>query len=174
VERLLHETLASVHRNIMRPIWVSLKRETKFFPYSNDFLHAFSFFLCFDPTSFILGQRGCACIVVEVTQAWQATPAVEATCATTMLAVETSASEAVAVQDSATLCVKDAVNRATLVERVSRAEVENATALASTHKNVEGFAWKTTLLEDELTRERRTRKMSERERRAQFEELSLM
>jgi hypothetical protein len=136
----------------MCPVWVSLKRVTKFFSYSNDFLHAFSFFLCFVPTSFILGQHGCACIVVEVTRAWQATPAVEAACAMAMLAVDTSAREAVAVQDSATLCVKDAVNRATLVERVSRAEVENATALASAHKDVEGFARKTTILEDELSR----------------------
>jgi hypothetical protein len=54
-EKLLHETLASVHWNILHLVQVSLKRETKFCPFSNDFLHAFSFFLCCVPTTFISG-----------------------------------------------------------------------------------------------------------------------
>jgi hypothetical protein len=56
-----------------------------------------------------------------------------------MLAIETSAREAATAWDSATLCVKDVEDRATLakreaLERVSRAEAENAVMLASAHK----------------------------------------
>jgi hypothetical protein len=54
-EKLLHETLALVHQKILCPVQVSLKRETKFPLHSNDFLHAFSFFLCFVPATFISG-----------------------------------------------------------------------------------------------------------------------
>jgi hypothetical protein len=53
-EKLLHETLASVHRNILPPVWVSLKRETKFCSHSNDFLHAL-FFPVFCSRIFYLG-----------------------------------------------------------------------------------------------------------------------
>jgi hypothetical protein len=55
-EWLLHEMLASVHRNILRPVRVSVRMETKFCSYSNDFLHDFSFFPCFVPAAFILEQ----------------------------------------------------------------------------------------------------------------------
>jgi hypothetical protein len=78
-----------------------------------------------------------------------------------MLAAETSTREAVAVQDSTALRAKEAKDWASLVERealerVRRTEVENATALASACEDVEGFAQKIALLEDELAGERRT------------------
>jgi hypothetical protein len=43
------------------------------------------------------------------------------------------------------------------LEGVSRAEAENAMALASTHENAEGLSWKVTLLEDELAVEHRVK-----------------
>jgi hypothetical protein len=43
MERLLHKLLASVHRNILCLVRVSLKRETKFCLNSCDFLHALIF-----------------------------------------------------------------------------------------------------------------------------------
>jgi hypothetical protein len=70
--------------------------------------------------------------------------------------------EAVAVQDSATFHVGDAEDHAALVEdratlvgrealeRVSRAEVENTAALASTCEDVESLVWKISLHEDVL------------------------
>jgi hypothetical protein len=96
-----------------------------------------------------------------------------------ILTAETSVWEAVAAWDSIALRVKDAEDRATLaereaLERVSRAEVENATALASTREDVEGLARKITLLEDELAAELQAREVSERERREQFKELTLL
>jgi hypothetical protein len=96
--------------------------------------------------------------------------AAEAAHVTTILTVETSAQEATAAWDSVALCVKDVENRATLeereaLERVSRAKVENAMALASTREDVEGFVQKITLLEDDLVAERQAREVSKRERR---------
>jgi hypothetical protein len=75
-----------------------------------------------------------------------------------MVATETSAREAIAVQDSAVVHVKDAEDQAVqaereALERVSRAKAESATALASTHEDAEGFAHKISHLEDELTAE---------------------
>jgi hypothetical protein len=61
VERLLHETLASVHRNILRLIRVSLKREAKSCSHSNGFLHTLSFLPCSISATLVSGQRGCAC-----------------------------------------------------------------------------------------------------------------
>jgi hypothetical protein len=89
-----------------------------------------------------------------VTRARGAIDAVEATRATAVLTAETSAQEAAAARDSATLCVKDAKDRAALVERealewVSRAEVENSMALASAREDAKGIARKVTLLEDD-------------------------
>jgi hypothetical protein len=60
------------------------------------------------------------------------------------------------------------------LERVSRAEVENAMVLASAREDAEGFVRKITLLENELAVERQAREVSERERRARFEELTLL
>jgi hypothetical protein len=62
-ERLLHKTLASIHRNILHPIRVSLKRETKPCPHSHGLLHAFSFLLCFISTTLFSGRHRCACVV---------------------------------------------------------------------------------------------------------------
>jgi hypothetical protein len=42
VERLLHETLASVSQNILHPIWVSLKNERKTCLWASGFLQALS------------------------------------------------------------------------------------------------------------------------------------
>jgi hypothetical protein len=96
-----------------------------------------------------------------------------------ILTAETSVWEAVAAWDSIALRVKDAEDQTTLaereaLERVSRAEVENATALASTREDVEGLARKITLLEDELAAELQAREVSEREHREQFKELTLL
>jgi hypothetical protein len=104
---------------------------------------------------------------------------VEAAYAAAMLTTEASAREAVATRDSAALRVKDEEDRATLVERealerVLRAEVENATTLASTCEDAEGLAQKIALLEDELAAERRSREVSERGHQEQFEELTLL
>jgi hypothetical protein len=82
------------------------------------------------------------------------------------------------MRDSAALRVKDAEDRATLVERealerVSRVEAENTTTLASARGDAEGLSWKITLLEDEHVVERRTREVSEREHHEQFEELTI-
>jgi hypothetical protein len=54
-ERLLHETLASVHQNILRPVWVSLKTGAKSCSHSNGSLHSFSSLLGFCFRSFYLG-----------------------------------------------------------------------------------------------------------------------
>jgi hypothetical protein len=96
-----------------------------------------------------------------------------------VLAIETSTWEAAAVQDGGTLHVKDVEDWATLVEwealeRVSRAEAENATTLASSREDTEGLAWKVALLEDELTMVRRAQEVSKREHRAHMEELTLL
>jgi hypothetical protein len=114
-----------------------------------------------------------------VTQAREAATAVQAAHAMAMVAKETAAQEAVAVQDSANLCVNDAEDRSTLVmreapERVSRVKAKNAMALASAREDAEGFAQKIALLVDELAGEHRTWEMSEMEHRAQFEELTLL
>jgi hypothetical protein len=58
-------------------------------------------------------------------------------------------------------------------ERTSWVEAENATALASTHEDAEGFVRKIALLEDELAVGHQAREVSERERGSQFKELSL-
>jgi hypothetical protein len=104
---------------------------------------------------------------------------VEVTRVMAMLATETSAREAAVARDNATLRVNDAEDWATLakreaLERVSRVEAENAAVLASACEDAEGFARKIALLEDELTAERQAREVSERERREQFMELTLL
>jgi hypothetical protein len=96
----------------------------------------------------------------KVIQARGAIATAEADHATAVLATKTSAHEAIAARDDATLRIKDAEDRAALaereaLERVSRVEVENFAALASIREDAEGFAWKIALLEDELVRERR-------------------
>jgi hypothetical protein len=61
-----------------------------------------------------------------------------------MLATETSPQEAIAAWDNAALRVKDAEDQATLVEwealeRMSRAEAENAMVLASAHEDAKSL-----------------------------------
>jgi hypothetical protein len=74
--------------------------------------------------------------------------AVEATCVMAMLVAETSAQDAAAARDSATLHVNDAEDWVALVEReaLERVEAENAVALASAREDVECFARKIALL----------------------------
>jgi hypothetical protein len=52
-EWLLHEALTLVHHNILHLVRISLRKEKKFCPYSNDFLHAYLSSLCFMPATFI-------------------------------------------------------------------------------------------------------------------------
>jgi IS4 transposase len=87
-----------------------------------------------------------------------------------MLITETSTWDVVMARDSTALRVKDAEDRAALaerepLERVLRAEVVNAMALASTCEDVEGLAQKIAILEDELVAEHRAREVPEREHR---------
>jgi hypothetical protein len=61
-----------------------------------------------------------------------------------------------------------------VLEWVLKVEAETATTLAYACEDVEGFARKIALLEDELAAERWARQVSKRERREQFEELNLL
>jgi hypothetical protein len=120
-------------------------------PVASFMVSHFSFFLS-------RGSADAPVLLAEVTRVWDTTTTAKAARATAMLVGETSAQEAVAVQDSTTLRVKDAEDQATLVkrealERVLRAKAENATALASAREDVEGLAQKITLFEDELVAE---------------------
>jgi hypothetical protein len=78
--------------------------------------------------------------LAEVTRLWEVATVVEATCIAAMLAIETSAWEASAVREA--------------LERMSRAEVAYAVALASAHEEAEGLIWKIVLLEGELVVDR--------------------
>jgi hypothetical protein len=120
-----------------------------------------------------------AALWAEVTQTREAVATVEAARVVAMLTVEASARDATAVRDGATFHIKDVEDRAALAERealeqVSRAEVENFAALASTHNNAEGHAQKITLLDSELTEERRARETSEREHQECFNDFTLL
>jgi hypothetical protein len=127
------------------------------------------------------GNEDVPVLLAEVTQAWDTTAIAEAARVTAMLTAEISAQETVVARDSAALRVKDVQDWATLaegeaLERVSRAEAENAMMLASVCEETEGpwAVWEITLLEDELAAERRACEVSEREHREQFEELTLL
>jgi hypothetical protein len=118
-------------------------------------------------------------MLAEVTRVQETTATMEATHVAAMLTAETSTREPIVVRDSATLYERDVENQAALAERealdkVSRVEVENATLLASAHEDAEGLARKFALFEDNLAAEHRAREVSERERREQFEELTLL
>jgi hypothetical protein len=86
---------------------------------------------------------------VEVTQVQEAAVVAEATRIAAVLAIETFAQEADVVQDSTALRIKDAEDQAALSETIA-------------------------LLEGELVVEHRAREVSKRERREQFEELTLL
>jgi hypothetical protein len=165
-ERLLHETLAPIHQNILRPIQVSLRRE-KILPS----------FLWLPPNSFIppvfcfhSSCLGAAC---------EAAVAVEASCITTMLAAELLPRRLVrhGIALPSVLRMKEdqaALAKWEVLERMLRAEVENTTTLAYVHEDAEGLVWKTVLLPGEVVAEHQTREAYERERREQFEELTLL
>jgi hypothetical protein len=102
----------------------------------------------------------------EVTWAWEAVTVMEATHATVVLAVETSAQEAAVARDSAVILIKDVGDRAALAEkeareRVSRVEVESAMALASVREEAKGLVRKITLLEGDLAEAPRAREVVE-------------
>jgi hypothetical protein len=61
-ERLLHEALASVHHNILHPVWVSLRKEAKIQFVLQWLPPCLLIFLCFASVASILGQRRCHCI----------------------------------------------------------------------------------------------------------------
>jgi hypothetical protein len=118
-------------------------------------------------------------LLAEVTEAQEAVTAVEATHVMAMPTVETCAREATAARDSAALRVTDAKDQAALaeretLERVSRAKAEYAMALSSTREDAKGFPRKIILLEDKLAAELQAQEVSERERREQFEELTVL
>jgi hypothetical protein len=105
------------------------------------------------------GSADVPVLLAKVVRAQEVATAMEATRVTAMLAAETSTREAVAVWDGSALCVNDAEDCVALaereaLERVSRAEAENAATLASTHEDAKGFVRMITLLEDELIVER--------------------
>jgi hypothetical protein len=95
-ERLRHETLASVDRNILRLIQVGLKKEKKLPAH----LRLPSCILI--PSSVLFpqllsqGSANASALQVEVTQAREVAATVEATHVTAVLAAETSAQESTA------------------------------------------------------------------------------
>jgi hypothetical protein len=118
-------------------------------------------------------------LLAEVTRAREAATATEAAHVAAVLAAETSTQEAAVARDITSFCVKDAEDQAILaegeaLERVSRVEAENTAALGSAHEEVKGLVQKIILLKGELAAERRALKVSEREHREQFKELTLL
>jgi hypothetical protein len=173
-ERLRHETLASVDRNILRLIQVGLKKEKKLPAH----LRLPSCILI--PSSVLFpqllsqGSANASALQVEVTQAREVAATVEATHVTAVLAAETSAQESTAAWDSTALHVKDAEDQAALIqrearERVSRMEVENSTMLASAREDAEGLALKIALLEAEHAEEHRAWELAEEKSRGLFD-----
>jgi hypothetical protein len=101
------------------------------------------------------GSADVLALLAEVTQEQEAATTMEAAHITVVLAVETSAQEAAAAWDNATLHAKDAKDQGTLaereaLERVSRVEVENVMALACAREDAEGFVRKIAIPEGEL------------------------
>jgi hypothetical protein len=90
---LLHETLASVNRNILRPIQVGLKIEKNASAPPASFMHSHPL-LRFVSAAPVPGQHTHAYIAGGVARVWEATAVVEATRVMAVLAIETSAYEA--------------------------------------------------------------------------------
>jgi hypothetical protein len=93
------------------------------------------------------GSGDVLALLPKVTQMWEAATTTKVTRVMVVVATETFAQETAMVRDSFPLCVQDAEDRDALEERValekvSRAEVQNAMALASTHVHVKGFVRK--------------------------------
>jgi hypothetical protein len=131
-------------------------------------------------TSFMLTYFSCVLCPQFLSQGSTDVPTLLATeCERLSLATETSAWEVAAAWDSAPLCGKDAEDRAALVECnamewLSRAELENATVLASACEDAKWPVWRVAILEDKHGVECLAREMSKREHRAHFEELTLL
>jgi hypothetical protein len=109
MERLVHDALASVQHNILCPIRVGLRKREGILPVSST---TSSLLTCFFRALFPQLESQ-----AEVTRAWGAIAAAEADRAMALLVAETSAREAAAAWDDATLRIKDAEDRATLAER---------------------------------------------------------
>jgi hypothetical protein len=181
VEWLLHQTLASVHHNILHLIQVDLGKKNEKNPsrIPNGFLCAYLLFHVLFPQLLSQGSTDVTVLQAEVSRAQEAITAVEASHVAAMLATETSAWEAAMAWDSTNLRIKGAKDWAALAERdaqerVSLAEVENSIALSSARADTEDLLRKLILLEDKLAEECRVRETSEREHREYFEELTLL
>jgi hypothetical protein len=178
---MFHDTLASVHHNILHPIHVSLRRRK-----TNDHVHTRSAFLCVHlpspciaPQLLSRGSTDGTILQVEVAWARGAITVAEVAHAAVVLATEASAQEAAPAHDGATLRIREAEDRVTVVEGEeseweSQAEVEHSAVLVSARADAEGLAQRIALLEGEFAKERRARETSEREHRACFEELTLL
>jgi hypothetical protein len=99
--------------------------------------------------------------------------------AAVVLTAESSAWEATAACNGATLRIREAEDWVAMAEweaseRESRAEAEHLAALASARADAEGLARRIALLEGELAMERRAQETSEREHRACLEEFTLL
>jgi hypothetical protein len=144
VDRLLHETLASVGRDILCLIQISLKKERKVCQCVSGFLRVSSL-----PPIFV-----------------STAPATKVARVATILLVDIYAQEDTTARDSAVICIKDMDDRATLAQReaqvrVSRVEAETTVENASTHEDVEGLVRMIAFLEGELVEARWAREVAE-------------
>jgi hypothetical protein len=101
-----------------------------------------------------------------VTPALKAVASVEAARTATVLAAETCAQEAIMTQCSAVILIKDAEDRAALVEReaqemVSRVEAESIMTLAPAHVEAKCLIQKIALLKGELSEGHRAQDVAE-------------
>jgi hypothetical protein len=95
-ERLLDDMMASINENIMRPIWVSLKREETLarMPLASSLLsHPL---LCYVSVALVRGSLDVPTLLAEVTRAREAATAVEASHIAAVLAKEAFTQEATA------------------------------------------------------------------------------
>jgi hypothetical protein len=150
VERILHDTLASVHRNILRSTQVSLRKRKTTDPVSTRsvFLHAHLPSPCIWFLAGSLASANAIVLQAEVAHAMA------------VLAAEASTQEAAAARDGATLRIREAEDRVAVAELEaseweSQAEAEHSAALASAHADTEGLTLRITLLKGELEEERR-------------------
>jgi hypothetical protein len=102
---LLHQTLASVHHNILHPIQVGLGKKNEKNPsrIPNGFLCAYLLFHVLFPQLLSQGSTDVTVLQAEVSQAQEVVTAVEASHVAAVLATETSAWEAAMAWDSANL-----------------------------------------------------------------------
>jgi hypothetical protein len=143
VERLLHQTLASIHLNILCPVQVSLgKKNEKNHPrIPNGFLYAYLLFCVMFLQLLSQGSADVIILWAEVSWARGAIAAAEA---------------AYAGHGIVNLHINGAEDWVALaeweaLEWVSRVEVENSAGLSYSHAGAEDLARKFILLEDKLS-----------------------